>query len=265
MTITTSTLRPGLLVALKTTVVGNVRYSKTVIQGDTEDADGGLVARWETERHIADRKEHEEAGRVRSRARKQIARICSLTAFGLVCPEYRAPDLNEAVDNARAEVDAFNANAKLTRIDFAILTGRVAADDVEAIRAINSEVRDLLASLEQGVRNLNPEAIREAASRVRSVSQLLSNDAREQVSSAIEAARATAKQLAKATETAAVEVDQQALQAIAQARTAFLDIDGDAADVQAPQADARAVEFEIEIGSAPGVAQPTFAAREIEA
>ncbi len=45
----------------------------------------------------------------------------------------------------RAELaDEFNATARLTRLYVNVIAGRIAPDDVEAVKAINSEVRDLL-------------------------------------------------------------------------------------------------------------------------
>lgn len=262
MTVQTSTIRPGLLVALKTTVIGNVRYAKVILQNDTEDDAGGLQARWETERYIAAPKEHEEAQRIRSKARKTIARVCSLTAFGLLCPVLKAGELEEAVEAARIEANAFNAKAQLTRIDIAIITGRIAADDVEAIRAINSEVKDLLAAMEQGVARLDPAAIREAASRARSVSQMLSPVAQERISEAIDAARSAARKLSKAGEVAGEEVATEAIAAITSARTAFLDLETTAVEIAVPEADGRAVDLDPDVAVA--CAEYVAEARQVE-
>jgi hypothetical protein len=52
-----------------------------------------------------------------------------------------------------------------------------------------------------------------------------------------------AKKIVKGGETAAVEIDLIALDAIKRSRTAFLDLD-DAAEIQAPNAEGRALDFE---------------------
>ncbi len=55
----TTTLRPGFLVSLKTSLTGNVSYSTATIESDHETAAGELKARWETERTVSDPAEHE--------------------------------------------------------------------------------------------------------------------------------------------------------------------------------------------------------------
>lgn len=263
MALNTSTIRPGLLVALKSSVVGNCRYSKTVL-ADDQETDGASIARWETERTIANPAEHEEAGKVRSRARKLISSVCSQSGFGLLCPEARAPELESVLAEARVLVDNFNARATITRVDLAVLTGRISPDDVEAVKAISGEVQDLLSAMERGLARFDVEAIRDAASRARSVAQMLAPGAQARVQAAVDAARNAARQLIKAGETAAKEIDTQAIAAIASARTAFLDLDVETAEIAAPEAEGRAVDFEIEMGQAPGVAQPTFKAAQVD-
>lgn len=239
----TSTLRPGLLVSLKTSVVGNVRYNKKVLEDDHKIEDGALAARWETERLIMDPEEHEAGKKARSKARAMITGVCSYSAFGLLCPENAAFELENAIAQARAVADEFNANAKLSRINFYIMTGRIAPDDVEAVRAINSEVRDLLADMETGVRNLNVKTIREAANKAKSIGQMLSPDAAARIQMAIDAARKTAREIVQAGEQAAVEVDRRTLRMLDEARTAFLDI-GPGADVASPDAEARCMDMD---------------------
>ncbi len=53
-----STLRPGLLVSVKTSIRGNVTYSTRDLDPDHIESDGSRQARWETERRIADPQEH---------------------------------------------------------------------------------------------------------------------------------------------------------------------------------------------------------------
>lgn len=261
MALPTSTIRPGLLVALKTQVVGNCFYIKQTIYSDVSDDAGGLVAKWETERRIPNPREHEEAGQVRSQARRLVSSVCSQTGFGLLCPEARAADLETVVAEARVIVNEFNARAKETRVDLAILTGRISPDDVEAVREISREVRDLLTGMERGLAKFDVVAIRDAASRARSVAQMLTPGAQARVQDAVDAARAAARQIVKAGETAAQEIDAQALAAISSAKAVFLDIDVEAADVEAPQADGRAVDLDPDVA----IACADYAPRQIEA
>ena len=123
-----------------------------------------------------------------------------------------------------------------------MLTGRIAPDDVEAVKAINSEVRDLLADMEQGVRNIDVKTIRDAATRAKSLGSMLTPDASARITLAVEAARAAAKKIVQAGEAAAQEIDTRAINAITESRTAFLDMD-EAKPVAAAKASGRAVDL----------------------
>lgn len=260
MTIQTSTLRPGLLVSLKTSVIGNVRYAKRTIEAARLVDDKTEKATWETERTIIDVAEHEAAIKARSKIRSAVSSVCAQSAFGLLCPENKASDLEAAIAEARKVADEFNLGASLTRVNVYVITGRIAPDDVEAVKAIKSEVRDLLDTMKDGVAKLDVKAIRDAATRARGLGSMLTPDVQARITIAIEAARAAAKKIVKAGEQAAQEIDTGAIRAITESRTAFLDLDGDT-EVAAPAAEGRAVDFTPARSAANGY-QPE--AREIE-
>lgn len=241
--LSSDTLRPGLLVSLKTSAVGNVQYRKqTIEEAHITDA-GEQLARWETTRTINDPAEHAAAAKARTLAGDIIRGVCVKTAFGLLCPEDKADKLEEAVAKSRRVAEEFNATAKLSRVAVYIITGRIAPDDVEAVRAINSEVRDLLQDMETGLRNLDVKTVRDAANRARNLGGMLSPAASDRIQSAIEIARASARKIVKAGEQAAGEVDLAAIKTLEQARTAFLDLD-EALDVAAPAgSDARGLDL----------------------
>ena len=197
MTIRTSTLRPGLLVSLKSSVAGNVSYTRRDLESEISK-DGKAQAKWETERTITDVEEHEKAIKARNKARMTITRICSQSAFGLLCPEPAEAELEAAIAEARQITDAFNAEAKLSRVSLYVITGRIAPDDVEAVRAINSEVRELLDDMREGLQNLDVKAVREAASKAKSIGAMLSPDAAARIQIAIEAARTSARRIVQA-------------------------------------------------------------------
>lgn len=239
-----STIRPGLLVSLRTNLSGNVRYTAQEIEADHVDPDtGARRARWETERVIADPVEHEAAVKARGKARSLITATCAQSAFGLLCPEADEDKLHEAIREARTVADTFNEGANLTHIAVNVIVGRIAADDVEAVRAINSEVRELLAQMERGIRNTDATVIREAANKARGLAAMLSPEAAKRAQIAIEAARIAARQITKAGETAALEVDAVALETVRNSRLSFLDLE-DATEVEAPQAAAAALDFD---------------------
>jgi hypothetical protein len=237
-----STLRPGLLVSLKTNIHGNVNYKVNEIDRDYTDETGARRAKWETERTILDPREHEEAIRIRSRCRSLIVGVCSASSFGLLCPEAWEGRLNDAVEEALELAREFNDRAALTRIGVWVLVGRIAADDAEAVRAINDEVRELLADMERGIAKLDPAAIRAAAGKVRELGSMLSDEARERVSTAITVAREAATSIVKAGKTAAVEIDRMAIEQITRARVSFLDLD-DEREIVVPATAGRGIDL----------------------
>jgi hypothetical protein len=239
----TSTLRPGLLVSLKTSIRGNISYDHRDIEREYLTEDGKQLARWETERTIAKPAEYETARKVRSKARSIISGVCAKSEFGLLCPEKSADDLDKAIVEAWTLAEEFNDTATLTRVRVYVIAGRIVPDDVEAVRAINSEIGDLLTRMAEGVRNLDVRIVRDAADRARDLGRMLSAEAGARVQEAIEAARSAARTIVKSGEQAAAEIDQRTIDRIAAARTAFLDLDT-AGEIATPPAPARAVDLE---------------------
>jgi hypothetical protein len=244
MALKASTLRPGLLVSMKTSIQGNVAYAKRDIEEDHVTEEGSREAEWATRRTISDPEEHERAVKVRAKAIHMVRSICARSEFGLLCPDTSVAKLDELITEARKMADEFNATAAISRISIFVLAGRIVSDDVEAVRAINSEVRDLLATMESGIQTLDVEAVRAAASKAKNLGQMLSADAREKVEEAVSAAREIARKIVKAGEAAALEIDQVTLVKLSSARTAFLDIEGDAGEIATPAAQARTVDLE---------------------
>lgn len=243
-----TTLRPGLLVGLKTSISGNVKYNKQVLETDHITETGARKAKWETERTVIDPEEHEAATKVRSKARTIISSVCAQTAFGLLCPDIAADDLRVALIEARKLCDDFNRSAKLTRVYLNAITGRIAPDDVQAVRAINEEVRQLLAEMADGVQKLDVKIVREAAGRAKQLGAMLTPAAQARIQIAIDAARATATRIVAAGEQAAVEIDRRTLATLSEARTAFLDIDQPDREVAAPVSEGRAIDLAPEQG-----------------
>lgn len=237
-----STLRPGLLVSLKTSVHGNVAYHVNEIEQDHVDADGIRRATWQTERTIRDPVEHEEAVKLRTRARSLVTGVCTASSFGLLCPEAWEGRLSDAMDEAQEMVAEFNDRATLTRISVYVLVGRIAADDSEAVRAINSEIRELIDTMSGGLERLDIKAVREAATKARQMGAMLSESANQQVQNAIAMARQAARALVKAGEEGAAAIDREALDMLARARTSFLDLD-EAGEVAIPTTEGRGIDL----------------------
>lgn len=239
------TLRPGLLVAMSTSIKGNIKYGTKEIERAHSTKGGGTRAKWETTKTIADRAEHERAIKVRTAARGLILSVCSQSAFGLLCPNSRQEELREAITAARDLTDKFNSSAKLSRMSVNVIYGRIAQDDVEAVRAITGEIRSLMEDMQQGLKLLDVKAIRDAANKAKAIGDMLSPEAQERLQVAISEARKSARKIAKAGDTAAAEVDRAAIARIDKARTSFLDMDieEEAKHVAPPKMDGRALDL----------------------
>src|SRR5262245_16407485 len=100
-TVRYSTLRPGLLVSLSTSITGNVTYFKTILETPHLDKNGAELAEWKTERKIDDPVENEAASKVRSKVRSLIASVCAKSVHGLLCPEADRAELDGKIEEAR--------------------------------------------------------------------------------------------------------------------------------------------------------------------
>jgi len=239
---TISTIRPGVLVALSTSLTGNVKYGTKVVDPEHLNDLGAKEATWETTRTILDPEEHDKAVRLRGKCRGMIRNVCSETGFGLLCPDEKEDQLQAAIQEAQRLARDFNATANITRLNINCLQGRIMPDDEKAVREINREVTDLLNRIETGVRNMDADVIRENANKARAIGTMLSDDAAQRVKDAVASARAAARRIANAGEQASLQVDKEVLAAIANARTAFLDLEGQD-EIQAPVEAGRGVDL----------------------
>lgn len=238
------TLRPGLLVSMQTSIKGNTHYQTQEIELAHATDDGGVRAKWETTKTIADRAEHEEAIKARTKIRGLILSVCSQSAFGLLCPNDKEAELREAIAMARKLTEEFNSTAQVSRMAVNVIFGRIAQDDVEAIRAISGEIRTLMEGMQQGVKSLDVKMIRTAANKATEVGKMLTPEANSRMAVAIDAARTSARKIAKAGEVAAQEVDRSAIRKIDMARTAFLDIHiGEDVGFAEPKAEGRNIDL----------------------
>lgn len=222
----TTTIRPGLLVSLSTHVKGNVSYKRTDIEEEHLTEDGAKKASWNQERTIADPAEFERAQKVASKIGSLIRGVCTKSAFHLLCPEGESAKLDAAITEAREMAEDFNRRASLTRVSFNIMTGRIAANERDAINSINAEVRDLLADMAQGVETMDVKRIREAADRAKEMGVMLADGPQARVNIAVEKARSAAREISKAArEGTEANVDRLAAVTITEMRTSFLDFD----------------------------------------
>lgn len=237
------TLRPGLLVNMFTKVDGNVTYHN--IDRDVQRLDKTEVTDIHTRKQVSDVEEQEAATKQRTKIRGLILSVCVSTAFSnmLLCPNDREQDLRDAIAESRRLAEEFNATARTTRISFYCITGRIAQDDVETVRAITGEIRQLMDNMQAGVKALDVKAIRNAANLATETGKLLTPEAGSRLETAITASRAAARKIAKAGEQAAKEVDRQALAKIKQARNSFLDIEVEPRKAAKPKMNGRNIDL----------------------
>lgn len=250
-----STIRPGLLVSLSTEVRGNVAYNRVDIEPDHYTGEGTRRAKWQTDREVNNPAEYEEAIVLRSKCRSLVTSLCTRSKFGLLCRQDQRDALLAAVDQARELANGFNARASITRLGVYVIVGEVAQDDARAVSAINSEVRDLLESMDAGLKRLDVEAVREAASRAKALAAMLTPEAAGRAEQAIRVAREACRRIVKAGEAAAIEIDAATLRTIRNARTAFLDLD-EAGEVATPEVQGRALDLAPAADEAPMIAAP---------
>lgn len=243
MTISFSTtIRPGFLVVVKTSVRGNVSYRKTAADVRKLD-DGGEIAEWDTERTIKDAAEQEAASKACSKARSLISSVCSFTDFGYLCPVSARPELDKAIAEAEAICQKFNATSKVTKIRLTAVTGTLAQNDYQAVRALRREITELLTDMKDGLESLDVSTVREAATRAKQLGQMLTADAQVRLELAIKAVRENAKKIVEAGDTGAAAIDRRTIEALTETRTAFLDLDEPTEQVSQPAAEGRAVDL----------------------
>lgn len=223
-------VRPGYLVSLSTSIRGGVSYQRRDIDHAIED-NGQDRAVWETKRTIEDAAEFKRATQVRTRVRTLILAACVETPFGLIVPKDTEVGLDRAIEQARAEVDAFNATARYSRVTFRTLRGQIASSDEEAITEIRDEIVDLLEDLEDQCRAGSVDGIREVARKASEVSLMLEAESsaalalNKAVSSARDLAKRVARRVVKRGEDLAVVLAEANLQDISGARFAFMSAD----------------------------------------
>lgn len=249
MPILSKVLRPGLLVGLSTAIKGdNVSYDKTVLEEEHIDASGALVGSWQTDKTVIDAAEHERAVKVRSKARNLVTGICGRSDFGYLCPDNKQAELEAAVAEGARICTEFNITASVTEIKFSVLTGRIAADDAAAVRAIKGELNGLLEAMDAGIKSLDVGAVRELAKKTKKLGTMLQPDAQARLETYLKEVRAVATKMNTAGEQAAAVVDEEVIKALTNARTAFLDLD-ESAELQDSKVEGRALDFDLEVAA----------------
>lgn len=220
-------VKPGYLVTLSTAIRGGVQYDREDLNEERRP-DGAEVEEWKTVKVTADPEEHERAVQTRSRVRALFKSATVWTPFGSVCPSENLPDLDAAMEEAERIVREFNAGAQHCEVRFASLRGEIAENSAEAVRAIRSEVGELLRDYEQMIRAGDIRSARDIATRATQMNRLLEQESAgsSQLSRAIQegrkVARAIVRRVEKGGEELAEVLAEANLSPIAEARFVFL-------------------------------------------
>jgi hypothetical protein len=229
----TITLKPGLLVSLRTRMEGGVQYERRDLAVSAEEKldEASAVQKWQTTKTVADPAALERATKARGKCGSLIRGVCAYSEFGLICTVDKEGQLDVAITESRELADRFNAENLGIRISVYALKGRIAQNDQEAARAIGGELRELLDTMQAGVTEIDVEKIREAASRAKKLGATLDADTNKKVQSAIDEVRDVARQIVKkAVEKGAdvgAYVKTVTLTSLGEARSAFLDLEGE--------------------------------------
>lgn len=242
------TLRPGVLVSLKTSVRGGVKYRKVDLESERDPDTGAQISRWDTTKVVFDPEEQKLASQTTNRARYLVARVCAESRHGLICPEDKTPELEAAIAEAQELCDEFNMSAVHTRVEVNVVCGRIVADDIMATQALFRETEQFLEQMEEGLAQLDVKKVRELCKRALDVGQMLAPDANNTVAAAVNAARSQCRKIVAAGEQVAIELDESTLNTIGAARNQFLDFDmSEGVEVDdAPVVAARGLDFEPE-------------------
>lgn len=239
-------LKPGILVSLKTHSAGNRSYTKQDLERAHIAENGVERSRWNTTKIVFDPAEAKLAGQITSKARYTITKLCADTAHGPLCPSERRAELYEAIAEARAMCEEFNATAVFSRIEVNVICGEVVADDVEAARSLFAETERLMTDMQAALEALDTKKIQQLCSKALNMGQMLSPEANANIVAAVNIARTARKKIVAAGEQAAIQIDRRAIEALGVVRSSFLDF-GEASEVEiVAEHTARAVDFDPE-------------------
>jgi hypothetical protein len=216
-------LRPGLIVALSTSVTGGVIYQRKDLDErcgkEGNDAMGAKahckrlkdhtgrcdfsamtaeeIKRWETTRITADKAEHDEAVKVRNKARSLITAVTVWSNFGNLCPTEREAELDEAYKEAKRRVDTFNETSVHTSVGVYMLKATI-PDNSQSAQAISSDVVSMIDQMVSGLNNGDEAEVREAANKLTALTDMLDDGAKAIAQKAIAEARSAARSIVKA-------------------------------------------------------------------
>jgi hypothetical protein len=199
-------LSPGRLVKIKTAIKGNKKQKRQVVEPEHVLEDGVATQQSAlTVKRINDPSEQREAELIRGRAVNHIESLCTKSDFGHLCPETRVDLLREREREAYAMVDDFNANSRITTIEFHTLFARVPTDEEAVARKFCAEMADLMEGIADAVAEGDAESARDMLKRVESIATDFLPQLAESANATVDLVRTALRRIAKTKDAAAAK------------------------------------------------------------
>lgn len=221
-------LRPGFLVCFSTRVENGVEHLKSQVREEVLP-DGAVRKEWQAATIIHDPEEFKAVSVLRSRVRNIMKGVTTNTGFALMCPREDEQRLSAAITEMDALALGWNETSKVYKLRVSTVLAEIAENKADAIKAIKSEVVDLLARMEAATRAGSVRDIRAAANEAAQKVALLdleSEDGDDEIAQALAVARGVARKIVKRVEKGgedlAAVLEQQNLEPIAAARLRFI-------------------------------------------
>jgi hypothetical protein len=227
-------MKPGVQVILSTKIRGGTEYTKETLEYPTRQIDGAMESEWITRKRIEDPDEWERASKTRDKARSLIGSVCAKTEGGLLCPLENKAELIERIDEAKQLVGAFNQTAVYSHVKLHVYPLEVRADDVEATRAIFSEIEEFMADMAEGMAELDTKKVRAICDKAVNLNRMLDGEASEKLELVVKVARAACTRIVKAGGEIGGEMERNTIRLIKSARTQFLDVESPSTTVARP-------------------------------
>jgi len=131
-------------------------------------------------------------------------------------------------------VGAFNQTAVYSHVKLHVYPLEVRADDVEATRAIFSEIEEFMADMAEGMAELDTKKVRAICDKAVNLNRMLDGEASEKLELVVKVARAACTRIVKAGGEIGGEMERNTIRLIKSARTQFLDVESPSTTVARP-------------------------------
>jgi hypothetical protein len=141
-------LMPGIVVSLTCHLRGGRRsYKQNHVVNERDD--GSVHETWDAGRSFDNKPEFDAADALRQSVRRRIKSLGLDTAVGLIVPVVRQTELAKMLAHCRAEINAFNADAKTLDIVYRYALYESDSANKAAIAAISDQLEDVLQQVQK--------------------------------------------------------------------------------------------------------------------